>query len=194
MHALNPIAVLAIFLSAALIVAGWRISRSSERPPFGFGKDETLPLRGLLALLVVLGHLDNKTGHVYPLIAQIHWATPAVAVFFFLSGYGLLKSREGAVAAGTLSGYWGRLFRRAAFRLLPALIILGILNLAVIFLFGKIDLHELLVRLASGRFLTIPHHWYVLALVFLYLAFGISFSLRRRICQFGMLFGLVCAY
>ena len=52
----------------------------------------TLPLRGILAILVVLGHLDTVVSAQTKILMPFHMATPAVAVFFFMSGYGLMLS------------------------------------------------------------------------------------------------------
>lgn len=57
-----------------------------------FDLTHTLPLRGILATLVVIGHLDNVISGQTKILMPFHMATPAVAVFFFMSGYGLMLS------------------------------------------------------------------------------------------------------
>lgn len=48
-----------------------------------FDLTHTLPLRGILATLVVIGHLDNVISGQTKILMPFHMATPAVAVFFF---------------------------------------------------------------------------------------------------------------
>ena len=85
-------AVLALFLSIGLVATMVRIRRQKSPEALdGFGKRETLPLRGILVMLVVLGHLVGEVATKGHPLAGLSWATPAVGVFFFLSGYGLFR-------------------------------------------------------------------------------------------------------
>lgn len=161
-----PIAVLTAFLAVALLAAGWQIRRTRHLRPFG--KTETLPLRGLLALLVVLGHLDTRTHHYSALLSNIHWATPAVAVFFFLSGYGLWKAHEAALSSGDALAYWRPFPVRSAVKLLTPVLILG-LGLQLSVWLGGDTVREAFASVTSGSLLGIPHAWYVKTLLFFYL-------------------------
>ena len=53
---------LLVFLSGLLLAGAWRISRGGTL--HAFGREETLPLRALLALFVVLTHVDKAIGCV----------------------------------------------------------------------------------------------------------------------------------
>lgn len=62
-----------------------------------FSKQATVPLRGLLAIGIVLHHLSLRLVEASPDCSWIwsqfsFWGAPIVAVFFFLSGYGLMVS------------------------------------------------------------------------------------------------------
>lgn len=62
-----------------------------------FSKQATVPLRGLLAIGIVLHHLSLRLVEASPDCPWIwsqfsFWGAPIVAVFFFLSGYGLMVS------------------------------------------------------------------------------------------------------
>lgn len=62
-----------------------------------FSKQATVPLRGLLAIGIVLHHLSLRLVEASPDCQWIwlqfsFWGAPIVAVFFFLSGYGLMVS------------------------------------------------------------------------------------------------------
>lgn len=155
MPLIDPICILTFVLVTLLLTAGWRIRRTGCL--HGFGKAETLPLRGLLALLVVIGHLNNRTGHTIPGLNVFGWETPAVAVFFFLSGYGLWKSHMAD------SGYWrGFLLRSLPKILLPFLILAGV--------------YWIFLLLSGGKFHGLHHVWYVKCLLLFYV---ISFVVFR---------------
>jgi peptidoglycan/LPS O-acetylase OafA/YrhL len=65
-----------------------------------FSKDATLPLRGFLALFIVLHHLSLRLAYIKPdgylldFAEFIDWGEPIVSVFFFMSGYGIIKSYQ----------------------------------------------------------------------------------------------------
>ena len=66
-----------------------------------FSKEATLPLRGLLALLIVLHHLSQRLTYMIPEESVVNylrdfncWGVPVVSVFFFMSGYGIMKSYQ----------------------------------------------------------------------------------------------------
>lgn len=67
-----------------------------KRLPGDFSVEATLPLRGLLAVGIVLHHISQRVGQAVPDVwglSQFEFlGAPIVAVFFFLSGYGLMKS------------------------------------------------------------------------------------------------------
>ena len=181
------------------IAAAVKISRAEEPVLFGFGKTDTMPLRGLLALVVMFSHLDTKTQFAVTALHFVHWATPAVAVFFFLSGYGLVKSHAAAEASGRLSGYWPSFWSRSLVRLLVPLLIVGTLWAATRF-FTR-DLPPLVFLRKLPRFvLHPPFAWYVWAQLAFYLFFFLSFRFFGRrfrvpaVCIMTMAYFLVMKY
>ena len=159
-------------------------SGRSEVHLLPFDKARTLPLRGLLALFVVIGHCDTRMPGC-ALLRMLHFATPAVSVFFFLSGYGLVRSVLGN-REGYLRGFLARSFIRLGIPLLTATVV------ACLFLMIRgqaVNLahrgYELLTR---GR--NFPYHsWYVYALLIHYVAFALSLargSISRGIVRFAV--------
>ena len=62
-----------------------------------FTMEATLPLRGVLAMGIVIHHISLRIVDATPddmwIFSQFQfWGAPIVAVFFFLSGYGLMVS------------------------------------------------------------------------------------------------------
>ena len=155
----DPMSVLTAALAALLLAAGWRIRRTGVLHELG--KAETLPLRGLLALLVVLGHLNNRTGHAIPGLNVFGWETSAVAVFFFLSGYGLWKSHMAD------SGYWRGFLLRAFPKILLPVLILAAANWTF-------------QALSGGKFHGLHHVWYVKCLLLFYAISFVAFRFVPR--------------
>ena len=87
-----------MFFLSVLLFFVLLISIFKNRNDEGFSKDATLPLRGVLALCIVLHHLSLRLMYMIPeasffnLSEFIKWGEPIVSVFFFMSGYGLIKS------------------------------------------------------------------------------------------------------
>ena len=174
----HPDSFLVATLSALLICGAWRINRTGKLK--NFGKEETLPLRALLVLLVVIGHLDCETKHVYPFLGVIHWSTPAVAVFFFMSGFGLRKVYEGLLDTGGLGKYLVRFPWRTTVRLLPPFLILGPVNAVCQCWLGKITSRTLVSKALDLSILDVPHDWYVIAIAILYTVFAVSAACFRK--------------
>ena len=87
-----------MFFLSVLLFFVLLISIFKNRNDEGFSKDATLPLRGVLALCIVLHHLSLRLMYMIPeasffnLSEFIKWGEPIDSVFFFMSGYGLIKS------------------------------------------------------------------------------------------------------
>ena len=86
-----------ILLISVLLI--WTVCALGSHTFMGvqFSKQATVPLRGLLATGIVLHHLSLRLVEASPdcswLWSQFSfWGAPIVAVFFFLSGYGLMVS------------------------------------------------------------------------------------------------------
>lgn len=136
-----------------------------------FDLTHTLPLRGILATLVVIGHLDNVISGQTKILMPFHMATPAVAVFFFMSGYGLMLSfsRGGG-------RYLQNFIAKASIKLLMPLLFTTCLYQGVLFILGDFNIEKILIDLASGIEMPLIHSWYVYALFLFYLLFFIVFK------------------
>lgn len=170
--------VLLLLLSFLLLAGAWRISRGGDMKEFG--KEETLPLRTLLAFAVIIGHVDNTLGRIFPILGWLHWPTPAVAVFFFLSGFGLRKVFDRLAENGGLGEYLARFPWRATARLLPPFLVLGPLYATWRCYVGKAPWAALPARFLNLSILHIPHDWYVVAIAVLYAVFLVSAALFRK--------------
>lgn len=165
-----------LFILLALLIAS--CVRLVRRKTLGvFDKSAVQPLRGLLALLVVLGHsFDAKE------MSQYSFAYSAVSIFFFISGYGLMQKRLRADGKPLCGG-----FLHAFAKLTPAFLIASVAySVWIVFRGGTVPLWHNIVTGSSS--LPIPFTWYVPAIFALY---GI-FYLSDRICRKDKTM-LVCA-
>lgn len=132
-----------------------------------FKKEKVLPLKAILAILIVTGHLffyvNNRTV-LYPFSVFL---TPAVSLFFFISGYGLIKSY---LVKGELY-LKGFILKRVWGVLCPFLI-------ALIFYFMVLnqpaDYWRMIPHLIEPLYL--PFSWYVFAIIYLYISYYMVFK------------------
>lgn len=136
-----------------------------------FDLTHTLPLRGILATLVVIGHLDNVISGQTKILMPFHMATPAVAVFFFMSGYGLMLSFSKGGGR-----YLQNFIAKASIKLLLPLLFTTCLYQGALFILGDFNIEKILIDIASGIEMPLIHSWYVYALFLFYLLFYIVFK------------------
>lgn len=140
----------------------------------------TIPLRGLLALCIIMHHTSQVYGiDSYILSPFRHFITlgaPIVAMFFFLSGYGLCISlyKKGR---SYINGFF---FKRIS-TYLPELIFLT--SIALIVFYFKGNSIECQIEKAFNGFPPLPSSWFLYALTFIYVAF-LTASLISRFDSF----------
>lgn len=137
-----------------------------------FSTERTLPLRGILALLIVLHHVAQKVmktdGAAFFWDELCDWGGPVVTVFFFMSGYGLMVSikRKGAAY---LDGFLGKRLTKIAIPLLLCSILYIVDNQYITTGGGKI----LTLTLADWNrdYPLLPTAWFAIAILIYYVAF-----------------------
>lgn len=73
---------LLVILGMTAIASSWAFWRRGMDNFNKFDKDATIPLRAILMIFVIFSHL--------PILKCLHLGTPAVSVFFFVAGYGMM--------------------------------------------------------------------------------------------------------
>lgn len=164
---LSYLCVFALIIISAIYVLTLHINHLDLRI-HEFNVAETKPLRGLMALLIILTHVSFKFPEIQPTWLFTSFGAPVVSVFFFLSGYGLTIS---LMKKGTdyLKGFLKRSLTKLA---IPFLLASAVwIPIACLFLEG--DLKQILLG-----FLTfnppLPYSWFVYALILLYIFFYIA--------------------
>jgi peptidoglycan/LPS O-acetylase OafA/YrhL len=134
-------------------------------------KERTNVLKGISATVIMFLHIGNSTegGILISAFALVGYV--AVGIFFFISGYGLMKNY---MMKGTayLSNFLSK-------RLLPIIIPYAIVNfIYLLYQFvdeGLISVKGFLVSFINGDPM-VRFSWYVIAILFFYIAFYISFK------------------
>ena len=148
-----------------------------------FNKDYTLPIRGICALLVVTGHLENYLmgsmtgkvlGNIY-ILHIFHWSSPAVSVFFFLSGYGLYKKLE---KKPIQNFSW---ISASLIKVGLSLLIFCTVYIVTYYILDKDGCIALLEKaIFKGTIEILPHSWYMYVLLLLYFIFWLCFRVFKN--------------
>lgn len=157
-----------LVLTTLLLLVGKEVWWHGDCCLKDFNIAETLPLRGFLAICVMLTHLCPHLVGEAPLLNDFGlWGPPSVASFFLLTGYGLSVSymKKG-------EGYLRGFFKKRLLRLLWPLLLMTIVFQSYKLANGSFDFTNLL-REPS------PMTWFIYALVIWYVGFYVAFKLGK---------------
>lgn len=153
-----------------------------------FKKEKTLPLKGIMAIFIVLHHLSFTVNTEW--IQIFHsWGAPIVSIFFFISGYGLmisyLRKNQTYISTFFKRRMWNSLF-------LPYCITL---TLYIIICTEKIEAVVPLIQLFIRKGETIlPHSWFVFTISVLYLCFYVTSKVKAEKTMLSVLFLMCIGY
>lgn len=167
-------------LTAWLLACAWRCSDRSALADFS--REATVPLRGLLVLVVLTGHFLTRL-RVLP---DFHLQVYAVGVFIFMSGYGAAKSLR-SKGACYLNGY---MLRTAQKLLLPLLMVMSAFSLLAL-RGGHFDIAQIIREYSQGQTPLCAHSWYISELFVLSGCFYVVAHVRNEMVQFCFLTGCV---
>lgn len=147
-------------------IAGIKIARAKETIHlFSFDLQETLPLRGLLAVCVFLTHLCPHLDEASPWLGDFGmWGPPSVATFFLLAGYGLAYSVK-TKGQGYLKGF----FRKRLMKLLWPFLMMAIIFQGYKMVVGTFTWSRLVLEPS-------PMSWFIYALLIWYVGFYVCFK------------------
>ncbi len=148
-----------------------------------FNKENTLPLRGLLALLIVAHHLGQRTPDLLPSKFTIGIGSFIVAVFFLMSGYGLCvsyRAKRETYVKGFLSKRLGKL--------LPVFLVLTIGMVLWSYFQDHIGFMDQLKDLIFSGLTPLPHSWFIFAIFYVYVAFYLCALTGKSPKTVGLLF------
>lgn len=162
-----------------------------------FSPQKTLPLRGFLALCIILHHIALKVGKNNPesiLSIDLFRESGAlvVAVFFFMSGYGLMKSLQ-LKGRAYLKGF---LQKRLSKIVIPLLLCTALFLPVNIYLLGN-DLNAPTLCDWNVDYPFLPTEWYAVTIVIFYIAFYVIAKIlksNRYITLAMLLFSFLYIY
>lgn len=133
-------------------------------------RDDTLSLKGLSCVTILFHHFSGWVTNVNPVIyVMSHWGSFVVAIFFFLSAYGITKS---SYKSREISG------RFLIKRLVKILIPYWLCDLICVLIFSFTGVSGSETVSAKSIILsvftlndTVPFSWYAASILFLYLVF-----------------------
>lgn len=142
------------------------------------------PVRAILALIIVLGHFSFFGVESFMPLRNL--APPAVAMFLFISGYGLTRSFQ-KKGKSYLNGF----FRKRMVKVLLPAILVTCLHFLICGGSGTGLLERLRLVATEGRTF-LPHYWFVWAITFDYLLFWVCHKLLRdQVARFFILIGVI---
>lgn len=185
-----------VLLFLALLL--WRIRRTDGEMNSFVSQEDGLPFRGIAALIVLLHHLSLSTEHgilmrMFPLVGA---GGLGVALFFFLSGYGLQKQymENGKT-------YRQNFLKKRFPSILIPFALFTVLYWLVYYSLGKIyTFHDMISDIRVG-IPFVAYSWYLIAILFFYLLFWIFMNIFRErniqwmpvvACGWYLLYALIC--
>lgn len=173
-----------LILFIALLLVYKRIIHKENLPLKDFNLHETLPLRGLLAICVMLTHLCPYLIIEAPLLRDFClWGPPSVATFFLLAGYGMAFSykKKG-------EKYLHNFLKKRLLRLLWPLFFMTIIYQGFKAYKGNFDWQQMLYE-------PLPMSWFIYALIVWYVGYYFSFKISHiRKVQLGLIWGFTFVY
>ena len=172
-----------VILFIALLSVYGRVSDSRTQLK-NFDLQETLPLRGLLAISVMLTHLCPYLTDEAPLLQDFClWGPPSVASFFLLAGYGLAFSYKKKGEA-----YLHGFFKKRLVRLLWPLLFMTLVYQGYKIYHNNFDWLDMLITPS-------PMSWFIYALVIWYVGYYFSFKTGKTLkAQLGLIWGFTLVY
>lgn len=177
-----------LLLTAVIVLFGCKICKLKKFNEDYLSLENTLPLRGTLSIFIVIYHISGHMKHTTLLNAFSQIGYLIVAIFFFLSGYGLYYGYKNK------NNYMkGFLLKRLPVVLIPYIIVTAFQGVCLIFMGESIKISDFFASLLGYRMFD-ETTWYICMLTVLYIVFYLSFrflSENKSTVVFIILFLLV---
>lgn len=146
-----------VFIALVLIAV-----RPQESEDTYLSPKNMLPIRGIMAVTIILHHLFERVNRGKMLMIMLRIGYPIVAVFFFLSGYGLMVSRM-TRGKDYLKDFWKN----------------RILYLMAVFALATVvyTIYHLIVGDFKPKLTIVANSWYVVVQLLLYIVFWCAFKI-----------------
>lgn len=142
-----------------------------------FSVGKCLHLRGALAIAIVFNHLCLSGVGGIAFSVFVHIGFLIVAVFFFISGYGLVKSYGSKTVC--VDGF---LKKRTVKLLIPYLVVVLLYWLLYFIIGAPYSVGEMLLSFVNGAPIA-QNSWYIIVSIVLYAAFWLAAKLFKGNCK-----------
>ncbi len=167
----------------AVIVAFSRIQIQEQKDIFSV--ENSMILRGLMAINVVLCHFSHYYGNGIILPVFTALGNLAVGIFFFLSGFGLMKQYLNR------PDYRKTFFRKRILKVIVPYMIFTVLYWLYYTLIGKTyGLKDVILKLFTDEPL-VTYSWYLVEIIVLYLFFWLFMHLIKTEKRYMILLNLI---
>ena len=152
-----------------------------------FDKNKLTVLKAVMALLIVADHMANFFG-VSCLRLFIEFGAPIVSVFFFISGYGLQVSFDKKGVS-----YLEHFFTRRFWKVMAPFLVATLIYCILFWSIDNIRPEAFTVLFTEGKPI-LPFSWYVIEILFFYLAFFFSYRFFHNYWRLIVLLALVLLF
>jgi peptidoglycan/LPS O-acetylase OafA/YrhL len=170
MHSSLCLSLLAAIMALLFCIKLRRLGDQSKC--HNFDVNATLPIRGLLAILIVCHHIGQQFSDT-PIGIFTSFGMTLVSVFFFISGYGLMISYRKKGKA-----YLRNFFQHRLSKLLPVFLTLTLACVAYSCVLKHHPLSEITHDLLQGN-PPLPNSWFMYAIIYQYVVFYIACKLSH---------------
>ena len=177
-----------------ILIAGIKFSGFKEFSDQFMSQKQCKAIQGMCAVLIIFHHMSQTLEYYKPTKCFVDVGILFVGVFFFCSGYGLIKSLK--EKEGYLNGF---LKKRLITVLVPFWLISGIYLIysAVIGMYDGMSVTELAKEMLlgiTGIKIANGNEWYIIVITFLYVFFYFLFKYCKEAVAFVVLGILILAY
>ena len=139
-----------------------------------FSLEKANALKGIMAILIVITHIGNEFSRNGLNISSFtNFGAVCVSTFFFISGYGLIKSYK-----KNGEDYLKSFFSRRFIKLLPPIVIATSLWLFVKCMFYGYEIGNVFTDFSDG-ITPLPNSWFIYIIMLLYPAFYFTMKIRH---------------
>ncbi len=178
----NQADLFTIIITSTIILS---TRKEAGRPEECFSRSNSNIIKGLMAVFVILCHLSL----IYPGGAILHsfeyLGDAAVGIFFFLSGYGLMK--QYSLRDDYHIGFLRKRFSRV---LIPYLIVNALYWTYYLFIGERYGFADLISSLETGDLL-VSYSWYIVEILILYLFFYLFMLIDRKRMKYIIMLNIV---
>lgn len=155
-----------IFLLYTLSIT---ICKSSLLP---LTRDRSTVIKGILSVLIIFSHVNFHAD--IPIFKTItNWGGTKVALFFFLSGYGLLISYS-KVGSKYLDGF----FIKRIWKIVKPLLAITLIYLLILYIDKGYFPDNMMKNLIMSGVTPLPYSWFVYVIIVVYIVFFFVFRLK----------------